>query len=78
MAVAIIEVPSRGHMANGIGKAILYGIEYDVLSENKVELTCADEMKLAKIIVQFGGKILSARNVAEITPDLPRRESIKI
>lgn len=78
MAVAIIEVPSRAYMARGIGQCILYGIEYDVINDNKVELTCADEIKLAKIIVAFGGKILKATTVAEITPDLPRRESIKI
>ena len=78
MAVATIEVPTRGQMANGIGKAILYGVEYEVLDSNKVELTCADEMKLAKIIVQFGGKILNATNVAEITPELSRRENIRI
>jgi len=78
MAVATIEVPTRGHMANGIGKAILYGIGYEGLGDNKVELTCADEMKLAKIIVQFGGKILNATNVAEITPELSRRENIRI
>jgi len=75
MAVAVISVPSRAHMANGIGKAILYGIEYEVLADNRVELTCADEMKLAKIIVQFGGKIESAVNHKAITPDLPRHEA---
>ena len=75
MAVAVIEVPSRGHMANGIGKAILYGIEYEVLSDNQIELTCADEMKLAKIIVQFGGKILSATKVKAVRTDLPKHEA---
>lgn len=75
MSVAVIQVPSRGHMANGIGKAILYGIEYEVLEGNKVELTCADDLKLAKIIVQFGGKILSAVNHKEVRVGMPKHEA---
>jgi hypothetical protein len=75
MAIATIEVPSRGYMAHGIGKAILYGIEYEVLSENKVELTCADELKLAKIIVAFKGKILSAVNHKNVRVEMPRHEA---
>jgi hypothetical protein len=65
-------------MARGIGQCILYGIEYDVINDNKVELTCADEIKLAKIIVAFSGKIISAVNHKAIMPDAPRRENIRI
>ena len=75
MAVATIKVPSRGYMANGIGKAILYGIEYEVLTKDTVELTCADEMKLAKLIVQFKGKILSAVNHKSVRVDMPKYEA---
>ena len=75
MAVVVIDVPSRGHMAHGIGKAILYGIEYEVLNDSQVELTCADEMKLAKLIVMFGGKIHSAVNHKSVQVSLPRHEA---
>jgi hypothetical protein len=75
MAVVVIDVPSRAYMANGIGKAILYGIEYEVISDSQVELTCADEMKLAKLIVMFKGKIVSAHNQKPVIPSLPRHEA---
>jgi hypothetical protein len=41
----------------------------------KVELTCADEYKLAKIITAFGGKILSAVNHKEVRVDMPKYEA---
>jgi hypothetical protein len=78
MAVAIIEVPSRARMANGLSKCLTAGVEYEMLENMQVEITCADEYKLAKIITAFGGKILSARNVVEVTPTMSRRENIKI
>lgn len=75
MAVATIEVPSRGHMAHGIGKSILYGVEYEVLDHNKVELTCADELKLAKIVASFKGKVLSVVNHKNVRVEMPRHEA---
>jgi hypothetical protein len=60
MSVAIIQVPNKARMANGISKCLTAGIEYEMLNDFKVEITCADDYKLAKIIVAFGGKILSA------------------
>jgi hypothetical protein len=74
MAVAVISVPSRPHMTNGLSKCIMYGIEYEIIDANTVELTCADEMKLAKIIVQFGGKILSATHQKAVKVNLPRHD----
>jgi hypothetical protein len=72
MSVAIIQVPSRARMANGISKALTAGIEYEMLGDMKVEITCADDYKLAKIITAFGGKILSATTLAPVVPNKPR------
>jgi hypothetical protein len=76
MAVAIIKVPSDARMANGLSKCLMAGIEYEMLEDMKVEITCADEMKLAKIITAFGGKILSASLTKAVNPSLPRREVV--
>ena len=75
MAVAIIEVPSRARMANGLSKCLTAGIEYEMLPDMKVELTCADEYKLAKIITAFGGKILSAVNHKNVRVEHPKHEA---
>jgi hypothetical protein len=75
MAVAIIEVPSRAYMANGLSKCLNAGIEYEMLENMQVEITCADELKLAKIIAAFKGKILSAVNHKEVRVSMPRHEA---
>jgi len=75
MAVAIIEVPSKARMANGLSKCLTAGIEYEMLENMQVEITCADEMKLARIIAAFGGKILSAVNHKEVRVDQPKHEA---
>lgn len=75
MAIATIKVPSRAHMARGLSACLNAGIEYEMLEEMKVEITCADELKLAKIIVAFGGKIISAVAVKPVKVDLPRHDA---
>ena len=75
MAVAVIEVPSKARMANGLSKCLNSGIEYEMLENMQVEVTCADEVKLAKIIAAFGGKILSAVNHKEVRVDMPKYEA---
>jgi len=75
MAVAIIEVPSKARMANGLSKCLTAGIEYEMLENMQVEITCADEMKLARIIAAFGGKILSAVNHKEVRVGMPKYEA---
>jgi len=75
MAVAIIEVPSKARMANGLSKCLTAGIEYEMLENMQVEITCADEIKLAKIIAAFGGKILSAVNHKAVRVDMPKHEA---
>ena len=75
MAVITLEVPSRAQMGYGLGKAIQYGVEYELLGDREIELTCADETKLAKIIAAFGGSVISATTRKEILPDLPRHEA---
>jgi hypothetical protein len=74
MAVAIIAVPSRAHMARGLSACLNAGIEYEMLENMQVEITCADELKLARIIVAFGGKILSAVHQKGVRTDLPRHD----
>jgi hypothetical protein len=76
MSVAIIEVPSRSRMANGLSKCLTAGIEYEMLENMKVEITCADDLKLAKVIAAFGGKIISASLTKEVTPGKPRQDVI--
>jgi hypothetical protein len=75
MAVAIVEVPSKARMSNGLSKCLNYGIEYEMLENMQVEITCADEIKLAKIIAAFGGKILSAVNHKEVRVGMPKYEA---
>jgi hypothetical protein len=74
MAIATILVPSPARMANGISKCLTAGIEYEIVGEMKVEITCADEMKLARIITAFQGKILSAVNQKEVNHTVPKHE----
>ena len=75
MAVITLEVPSRAQMGYGLGKAIQYGVEYELLGDREIELTCADEIKLAKMIVAFQGKLKSAVNHKNVRVELPRHEA---
>jgi hypothetical protein len=75
MAVITLEVPTRAQMGYGIGKAIQLGVEYEVLSDSQIELTCGDEMKLAKMMVAFQGKLKSAVNHKNVMVDMPRHEA---
>ena len=75
MSVATIKVPSRSAMASGIGKAILYGIEYEMLPNMQVEITCADDVKLDKLIGIFQGEVVSKVTQKAIRPDLPKHEA---
>jgi hypothetical protein len=62
-------------MAHGLSKCLNAGIEYEMLENMQVEITCADELKLAKIIAAFGGKILSAVNHKEVRVGMPKHEA---
>ena len=75
MSVAIIQVPNKARMANGLSKCLTAGVEYEMLENMKVEVTCADDHKLAKIITAFGGTILSASRTKAVMPTKPRHEA---
>ena len=75
MAVVTIEVPSRAQMGYGLGKAIQMGVEYEVLNDKQIELTSTDEMRLARTIVYFQGKILSAVNHKNVRVEHPKHEA---
>jgi len=75
MAVITLDVPSKAQMGYGLGKAIQFGVEYDVIDESTVELTCSDEMKLAKMMVAFQGKLKSAVNHKNVRVELPKHEA---
>lgn len=75
MAVITLEVPSRAQMGYGLGKAIQYGVEYELLGDREIELTCSDEIKLAKMMVAFQGKLKSAVNHKNVRVELPRHEA---
>jgi hypothetical protein len=62
-------------MGYGIGKAIQYGIEYEVLSESQIELTCGDNMKLAKMMVAFQGKLVNSTISKIVRVDAPKHEA---
>lgn len=75
MAVITLEVPSVAQMGYGLGKAIQYGVEYEVLDQNTVELTCSDEMKLASMMVAFRGKLISSSLSKNVRVDMPKHEA---
>lgn len=75
MAVITLEVPSRAQMGYGIGKAIQYGVEYEVLSDREIELTSGDEIKLAKMMVAFQGTLISAVNHKNVRVEHPKHEA---
>jgi hypothetical protein len=75
MAVITLQVPSRAQMGYGLGKAMQYGVEYEVLDNLQVELTSADEVKLAKMMVAFQGKIVDSVIQKNVRVDHPRHES---
>ena len=75
MAVITLEVPSVAQMGYGLGKAMQYGVEYEVLDQNTVELTCSDEMKLATMMVAFRGKLISSSLSKNVRVDMPKHEA---
>ena len=72
MAVITLEVPSRAQMGYGLGKAIQYGVEYEVINDKTVELSCGDITKLETMIVAFQGKVLDAVTQKNVRVELPR------
>ncbi|CAB4185439.1 hypothetical protein UFOVP1119_51 [uncultured Caudovirales phage] len=76
MSVITLEVPSRAQMGYGLGKAMQFGVEYEVLSDSLVELTSADEMRLAKMIVAFQGKVVETSTTKPVQVSLPKPEKI--
>lgn len=75
MAVITLEVPSNAQMGYGIGKAIQYGVEYEMLDGLQIELSSGDEMKLAKMMVAFRGKLISSSIKKNVRVDKPRHEA---
>jgi hypothetical protein len=75
MSVITLEVPSRAQMGYGLGKAIQYGVEYEVLNDHQVELSSGDNMKLAKMIVAFQGKLIESAIQKNVRVDHPRHEA---
>ena len=75
MAVITLEVPSKAQMGYGIGKAIQYGVEYEVLSDKLIELTSSDEMRLARMMVAFRGTLKSAVNHKNVRVEMPKHEA---
>lgn len=76
MSVITLQVPSRAQMGYGLGKAMQFGVEYEVLGDNLVELTSADEMRLAKMIVAFQGKVVESSTTKTVQVSLPKPEKI--
>ena len=76
MSVITLEVPSRAQLGYGLGKAMQFGVEYEVLSDSLVELTSADEMRLAKMIVAFQGKVVETSTTKPVQVSLPKPEKI--
>lgn len=75
MSVITLEVPSRAQMGYGLGKAIQYGVEYEVLNDHQVELSSGDNMRLAKMMVAFQGKIISSSIQKNVRVELPKHQA---
>lgn len=75
MAVITLQVPTKAQMGYGLGKAMQFGVEYEVLDNLQVELTSADEMKLAKMMVAFQGKLVDTMIQKNVRVDQPRHEA---
>jgi hypothetical protein len=75
MAVITLEVPSRAQMGYGLGKAIQYGVEYEVINDSTVELSSGDEIKLAKMMVAFQGTLINATSQKNVRVDMPKHEA---
>lgn len=75
MAVITLEVPSRAQMGYGLGKAIQHGVEYEILSDNLVELTSSDQIRLARMMVAFQGKLVSSSITKNVRVELPKHQA---
>lgn len=45
-----LQVPNKAQMGYGIGKCIQYGVEYEVLNDLQVELTCNSTLVLMSVV----------------------------
>lgn len=75
MAVITLQVPSKAQMGYGLGKAMQFGVEYEVLDNLQVELTSGDQMKLAKMMVAFQGKLLDSTIQKNVRVEHPKHEA---
>jgi hypothetical protein len=75
MAVITLQVPSKAQMGYGLGKAMQYGVEYEVLDNLQIELTSTDEMRLARMMVAFQGKLIESSVTKNVRVDHPRHEA---
>ena len=69
-----LQVPNPAQMGYGLGKAMQFGVEYEVHDNLQVTLTSADEIKLTKICVAFQGKVLDVSKTTTVSGDLPKYE----
>jgi hypothetical protein len=69
-----LQVPNPAQMGYGLGKAMQFGVEYEVHDNLQVTLTSADEIKLTKICVAFQGKVLDVKQTQYVSGDLPKYE----
>jgi hypothetical protein len=72
MAVITLKVPSKAQMGYGLGKAIQYGVEYEIISDSIIELSSGDNMRLAKMMVAFQGELIESSTQKNVKVDLPR------
>ena len=75
MAVITLQVPSKAQMGYGLGKAMQYGVEYEVLDGLQVELTSSDELRLATMMVAFQGKLIQSSIKKNVRVDMPKHEA---
>ena len=69
-----LQVPNPAQMGYGLGKAMQFGVEYEVHDNLQVTLTSADEIKLTKMCVAFQGKVLDVSKIEYVSGDLPKYE----
>ena len=55
-------------MGRGIFEAIKFGVEYEILDDNTVEITCANDYKNELVLNAFNGQVIRQSLYQDIHP----------
>jgi hypothetical protein len=68
LMVTTVKVNSRKQMGRGIFEAIKFGVEYEILDDNTVEITCANDYKNELVLNAFNGQVVRQALYQDIHP----------